>query len=119
MRNLIIIISSIFVFCAVFMLESIDFPVSHHLTISQAHAHGYGTGRRVARRTARRTARRVSRRHNYYGAGVAIGTTVVALPPACSRVVVNGVSYYNCGGTYYQQAYNGPDVVYMVVQPPN
>jgi len=92
----------------------------------------YGTGRRIARRTARRTARRVSRRHAYYrgsapvvygapvaAAGtIAIGATVASLPPACQSVVVNGISYYYCGGTYYQAAYDGANLVYVVVAPP-
>ena len=90
----------------------------------------YGTGRRIARRTARRTARRVVRRHSYYrapaavvygvpaAATIAIGATVMSLPPSCSTLVVNGLTYYNCGGTYYQAAYDGPNLVYVVVEPP-
>lgn len=109
------------------------------LGIDKAEAYVYGQGRRVARRTARRTARRVSRRHNYYrpvapvapvapvvvggavaatAAAVAIGTRVATLPPACSNVQVNGITYYNCNGTYYQPVYDGPNVVYVVVQNP-
>ncbi len=109
------------------------------LGIDKAEAYVYGQGRRVARRTARRT----SRRHNYYGpvttpgvpvapiapvvvggavaataAAVAIGTRVATLPPACSNVQVNGITYYNCNGTYYQPVYDGPNVVYVVVQNP-
>ncbi len=100
-----------------------------HIAPEKAHAY-YGTGRRIARRTARRTARRVARRRAYYhrppvavygapvAAGIAIGATVASLPPSCSTEVINGVTYYNCGGTYYQPAYDGPNLVYVVVSPP-
>ncbi len=105
---------------------------TNNVSLFSAKAHAYyGTGRRIARRTARRTARRVSRRHAYYRGGapvvygapvaaatIAIGATVASLPPACQSVVVNGVTYYNCGGTYYQAAYDGPNLVYVVVAPP-
>ncbi len=129
MKYLVILISSVAVFCGAFFLDSIDFSLNQPVIMSQAKAY-YGTGRRIARRTARRTARRVARRHNYYrggavygapvaaAAGLAIGATVVSLPSACTSVVVNGVTYYNCGGTYYQPAYDGPNLVYVVVQPP-
>ena len=132
MKRLIILLASSAIFFGAFFLDSIDFSLSQPVIMTQAHAY-YGTGRRIARRTARRTARRVSRRHNYYrGAAVygapvaaaaaglvAIGTTVASLPPACTSVVVNGITYYNCGGTYYQPAYDGPNLVYVVVQPPH
>ncbi len=111
-------------------------PAGTGLGIDRAEAYVYGQGRRVARRTARRTARRVSRRHNYYrpvapvapvvvggavaatAAAVAVGTRVATLPPACTSVHVNGITYYNCNGTYYQPVYDGPNVVYVVVQNP-
>ena len=43
---------------------------------------------------ARRTTRRV----------VATTTYVATLPPACTVVVIEGVSLQQCGGTYYQQS---------------
>lgn len=123
-----------------FMPQPYMFSGSKHarlnIGVGKAEAYVYGQGRRVARRTARRTARRVSRRHNYYrpvapvapvvvggavaatAAAVAIGTRVATLPPACSNVQVNGITYYNCNGTYYQPVYDGPNVVYVVVQNP-
>ncbi len=131
MKYFVIILASAAVFCTAFFLDSVDFSSNDVLIMSQASAYYYGTGRRVARRTARRTSRRVARRHNYYGGaavvaapvavaatGVAVGATVVSLPSACSSVVVNGVTYYNCSGTYYQPVYDGPNLVYVVVQPP-
>jgi hypothetical protein len=47
-----------------------------------------------------------------------IGSIVYSLPPACSMVVVNGISYQNCSGTWYQPQYMGTQVSYVVVNPP-
>jgi hypothetical protein len=47
-----------------------------------------------------------------------VGSIVYSLPPACSMVVVNGISYQNCGGTWYQPQYMGTQVSYVVVNPP-
>lgn len=124
----------ILIFCAGFLVDSIDFDGPQVVILTQAEAYVHGSHRRVARRTSRRTARRVSSRHSYYrapgvvyGAGavaatataVAIGTRVVTLPPVCSNITVYGRPYYHCGGTYYQPLYDGPDVVYVVVDNPN
>jgi len=48
----------------------------------------------------------------------AIGTVVHTLPPACSAVVVNGITYQNCGGTWYQPTYAGTQITYVVITPP-
>src|SRR5262245_33893867 len=62
----------------------------------------------VARRTTRRTV--------YAGAAVA-GTAAVAaasiatLPAGCVNAYSGGLTYHNCSGTYYQESFNGPDVV--------
>ncbi|MDX8444467.1 hypothetical protein [Mesorhizobium captivum] len=53
---------------------------------------------------ARRTTRRVVRRSTLY---------VPALPPACVRVNVNGMTLSQCGGVYYQP-YGGRYVVVYV-----
>ncbi|MGH8515798.1 MAG: hypothetical protein ACREV8_18015, partial [Gammaproteobacteria bacterium] len=54
-------------------------------------------------------------------------TTVYTTPPPagytslpCSPNVVpaNDVTYYQCGSTWYTQAYGGSGVSYMVVAPP-
>jgi hypothetical protein len=37
---------------------------------------------------------------------------------SCSTLVVNGVSYYQCGSTWYQPSYQGGNVTYIVVSPP-
>jgi hypothetical protein len=73
---------------------------------------------------ARRTTRRSVYAGAAVGAGVAVGATAVAaasiatLPPGCGRMTLTGATYYNCGGTYYRPQYDGPNVVYVVAQPP-
>jgi hypothetical protein len=49
---------------------------------------------------------------------VAVGSLVRTLPPSCSTVVVNGVSYSQCGSTWYLPQYSGTTVQYVVVNPP-
>jgi len=59
--------------------------------------------------------------HGYRGvvrAGVAVGTRVLALPAGCSKIVVGGIVYQNCGGVYYKPCYEGTTVVYIVVDAP-
>jgi len=53
-------------------------------------------------------------------AGAVVGSAIAAsaLPPQCSAVVVNGVTYQNCGGAWYQPQYAGSQVTYIVVNPP-
>jgi len=48
----------------------------------------------------------------------ALGSTVAALPPSCSTVVVNGTGYSQCGSDWYEPYYSGTTVQYMVVSPP-
>ncbi len=91
----------------------------------------------MTRRVARRTARRTSRRMAYAAAATApttvvvvtptpspstvtlpIGTAVAALPSGCASTQVGGLTYYQCGGAYYQPVYSGPNLVYKVVMPP-
>ncbi len=58
----------------------------------------------VRRRTRRRTRRRVTR-----------GMRVSSLPYGCSVTRVRaGVTYYYCGNIWYQPAYQGTTVVYVV-----
>jgi len=91
-----------------FVGGSLDTRVPGWMTFQQAEARAYRRSvRRTARRTSRRTARRVSYRHDYYhggavvGAAIVVGTIVATLPPSCSTVIVDGVAYHNCSGTYY------------------
>jgi hypothetical protein len=46
-----------------------------------------------------------------------VGSYYAALPSGCTTVVMNGVSYSQCGSVYYQKTWQGNDVVYVVVQP--
>jgi hypothetical protein len=48
----------------------------------------------------------------------ALGSTVAALPPSCSTVVVDGIGYSQCGSTWYEPYYSGTTVQYQVVSPP-
>jgi hypothetical protein len=65
---------------------------------------GVGVGG-VGRGVARRTTRRMIRRSTIY---------VASLPTACSTVVVEGVSLYSCGSTYYQAS--GTQYVVVTVE---
>jgi len=47
-----------------------------------------------------------------------VGSIVRSLPPNCQTLVVNGISYSQCGGTWYQPQYAGTTVQYVVVNPP-
>jgi hypothetical protein len=50
--------------------------------------------------------------------GVPIGTVVQALPAGCKSVVVSGVTYSDCAGVFYKPAFQGNNLVYVVVQSP-
>ena len=41
-----------------------------------------------------------------------------ALSCRSTVVIVNGIRYYGCGGTYYERVYQGSSVVYVIVVPP-
>ena len=47
-----------------------------------------------------------------------IGSRVYALPPACSVVMVNGLTYQQCGSTWYQPQFVGTSTSYVVVVAP-
>ena len=51
-------------------------------------------------------------------AAVAVGTRVARLPTGCTKVVIEGVTYQNCGGVYYRPQYEGTNLVYVVVEAP-
>ncbi|HEY4575101.1 MAG TPA: hypothetical protein VIJ26_14080 [Thermoanaerobaculia bacterium] len=48
----------------------------------------------------------------------AIGSIAYSLPPSCTMVAMNGVTYQQCGSTWYQPQYAGSQVTYVVVNPP-
>jgi len=59
---------------------------------------------------------------NVHGAATAmvtaavIGSVVNTIPPSCSMVVVNGITYQQCGGTWYQLQFVGTTASYVVVR---
>lgn len=66
-------------------------------------------------------------RHNVGGViaagvvtGLVVGSIVAAasMPPSCTTVVINGISYRQCGSSWYQPQYAGTQVNYIVVNPP-
>jgi hypothetical protein len=48
----------------------------------------------------------------------AIGSMYYSLPPSCVPRPYNSISYYYCGGAWYQPAYSGTSVSYTVVNAP-
>jgi hypothetical protein len=48
----------------------------------------------------------------------AIGSIAYALPPSCTTVIVGGMSYQQCGSTWYEPQFAGTSVSYVVVSPP-
>ena len=48
----------------------------------------------------------------------AIGSVAYSLPPSCTTVVVGGVSYQQCGSSWYEPEFSGTSVSYVVVAAP-
>jgi hypothetical protein len=90
--------------------RDVDIDVDHHYHghYGYGYDHPYAAAAGVA---AAATAASVVTR-------AVVGSVVYSLPPACSAVVVNGLTYQNCGGTWYQPRYAGTQVNYVVVNPP-
>ena len=51
-------------------------------------------------------------------AAASVGQYVEVLPSNCISEVVRGISYWNCGGMWYQPRYSGSSIVYVVVPAP-
>ncbi len=51
-------------------------------------------------------------------ASAAQPTYVTAMPCTTTAVIVNGATYYNCSGTWYNRGYSGGTVVYISGGPP-
>lgn len=47
-----------------------------------------------------------------------IGSIVYSLPPSCTSVIVDGLTYERCGSTWYKPRYYGSSVEYVVVESP-
>ena len=52
------------------------------------------------------------------GTAMVVGSMVNSLPPSCSAVTANGVTYQKCGSTYYQPQFSGGNTTYVVVNAP-
>ena len=55
----------------------------------------------------------------FVAGAVVAGAVIASLPSGCRTIYVNNIGYYDCGGTFYVQTYQGTDVVYSVVDNPN
>jgi hypothetical protein len=47
-----------------------------------------------------------------------IGSVVHSLPPSCEAISVNGLTYQQCGSTWYQPEFSGSTINYIVVNAP-
>jgi hypothetical protein len=47
-----------------------------------------------------------------------VGSIVNTLPPSCSAVVINGLTYQQCGSTWYQPQLAGSTTSYVIVNAP-
>ncbi len=47
-----------------------------------------------------------------------IGSMVYSLPDSCQSISVNGLTYQQCGSTWYQPQFSGSSVTYIVVNEP-
>ena len=50
--------------------------------------------------------------------GVPVGTVVQALPTGCTAVTVSSTQYQDCAGSFYKTAFQGNNLIYVVVQNP-
>jgi hypothetical protein len=50
--------------------------------------------------------------------GVPVGTVVQSLPAGCESVTVSGHEYSDCHGSFYKAAFQGNNLVYVVVPNP-
>ncbi len=133
------IIKSVIVAITLFFMFMADVPLLFEYLVPEAHAI-LGVRRRTRRRTAvivgseasqqqaaadqqAATAQQQSATAQQQAAAqpaqtVPIGTVVPQLPAGCAAVVVSGVSYSDCGGAFYKTAFQGNNLVYVVVAKP-
>ena len=78
--------------------------VNHRYYGGHGHGYGYYGGHPIARWTT----------------ALIIGSWVAAatMPKTCTTVIANGISYRQCGSSYYQPFYQGDTLVYKVVASP-
>ena len=51
--------------------------------------------------------------------GIIIGSIINSVPEQSETVIVNNNTYYYDGTNYYEEVYDGPDVVYKAVPDPH
>jgi hypothetical protein len=47
-----------------------------------------------------------------------VGSVVHSVPPSCEAISINGITYQQCGSTWYQPQFAGTTINYVVVSPP-
>ena len=52
------------------------------------------------------------------GSAVPVGSVVQALPAGCKPVTVSGTEFQSCSGSFYKAAFQGNNLVYVVVESP-
>ena len=132
-------IKSVIVAVTLFFMFMVDVPILFEYLVPEAEAI-LGVRRRTRRRTAvivgsevaaqsaaaqqqaaatQQQAATTQQQAPSQSAGtVPVGTVVQALPAGCDAVTVSGTSYSDCGGAYYKTAFQGNNLVYVVVQKP-
>lgn len=55
---------------------------------------------------------------NMTASAVAVGTVVQTLPAGCKAVTVDNTQYQDCSGSFYKTAFQGNNLVYVVVESP-
>ena len=114
-------------------IERINLDPSDLITISTAEARRgggraparHGGGGRHAHKSVHVDVDRHGGRGGAFVAGAIVGATAAAigtrhrhLPASCTSYDYYGRPYYHCGGVYYQPVYDGPEVIYVVVEKP-
>ena len=128
MKKILIGALSLLTICFGIHIERFNLDPSDLVTISKAEAQRGGVRRGGGGRHAHKSVHvDVDRgsRGGAFVAGAIVGATVAGigsrhthLPPSCTSYDYYGRPYYHCGGVYYQPVYDGPNVVYIVVDKP-
>ena len=84
--------------------KNVNVNVNHRYYGGHRHYGGYYGGRPIL----------------VFATGMAIGSIIAAstMPTTCTTVVTGGVSYRQCGSSYYQPFYQGDTLVYKSVNSP-
>ena len=55
--------------------------------------------------------------HPAASGGLPLGTVVSSLPAGCTQTAQGGITYYNCGGDFYQAVFEGSTLKYVTTNP--